>query len=165
MGGPGPTPESLYDVDEEQDAFDLAVARVTLASGRPLLAVCRGLQVVNVALGGTLIQDMDGEDSGIGHHRNHVHTVTAAPGTRTSEIVGGSLESSCYHHQCLATLGEGLVVTARSEDGVIEAVELPAAPGWFLGIQWHPEDNWAEQPQQLGVLTAFVDAARATTSV
>lgn len=155
---------TLYDVDEEQDAFDLAVARVTLASGRPLLAVCRGLQVVNVSLGGTLVQDMDevGDSGpiGIGHHRNHVHSITADAGTRTGDILGGAIESSCYHHQCLATLGEGLVVTARSEDGVIEAVELPTAAGWFLGIQWHPEDNWAEQPQQLGVLTAFVDAAR-----
>ncbi len=152
---------SLYDVDIEQDAFDLAVARVSLAAGRPLLAVCRGLQVVNVSLGGTLVQDMDAEGGGMVHHRNHVHSVTAEPGTRTSEILAGAIESSCYHHQCLATLGEGLVVTARSEDGVIEAVELPAAPGWFLGIQWHPEDNWAEHPQQLAVVRAFVDAARA----
>jgi putative glutamine amidotransferase len=162
---------SLYDVDDEQDVFDLAVARVTLAAGRPLLAICRGLQVVNVALGGTLIQDMDGvgagktPGSGLGHHhhRHRVHTVGVEAGTRTAEVVGGAIESSCYHHQCLGVLGEGMVVTARSEDGVIEGVEIPGAKGWFLGVQWHPEDTWKDHANQLAIFGAFVDAARGTS--
>lgn len=150
---------SLYDVDIEQDAFDLAAARVSLASGRPLLAICRGLQVVNTALGGTLIQDMDTENTRLGHHRHHLHTIGIEPGSRINEIVGDNIHASCYHHQCLERLGQGLVVTARSEDDVIEAVEKLDAPGWFLGIQWHPEDTWQDAPQQLAILKAFVAAA------
>ncbi len=151
---------TLYDVDEEQDAFDLAVARVALERRIPLLSVCRGTQVVNVALGGTLVQDMDEHDSELAHHRNHVHHVTVDHDTRASAVLGESVEVSCYHHQCLAELGTGLVVTARSEEGVIEAVELPSYDGWFLGVQWHPEDTWETEPRQLAVLTALVDASR-----
>lgn len=151
---------SLYDVDIEQDAFDLAAARVSLAAGRPLLAICRGLQVVNTALGGTLIQDMDTENTRLGHHRHHMHTIGIEPGSRVSDIVGDNIHASCYHHQCLDRLGHGLVVTARSEDEVIEAVEKLDAQGWFLGIQWHPEDTWQDAPQQLAIIEAFVAAAR-----
>ena len=151
---------TLYDVDEEQDAFDLAVARVALARRIPLLTICRGTQVLNVALGGTLVQDMDEHDSELAHHRNHVHHVTVDHRTRAAQVVGESVEVSCYHHQCLADLGEGLVVTARSEEGVIEAVELPAYDGWYLGVQWHPEDTWQTEPKQLDVVRALVDAAR-----
>ena len=117
---------SLYDVDEEQDAFDLAVARFAFATRTPLLAVCRGTQVVNVLLGGTLVQDMDEHEGELSHHRNHLHHVTVDHGTRAAGIVGESVQVSCYHHQCLATLGDGLVVTARSEEGVVEAVEPPS---------------------------------------
>jgi putative glutamine amidotransferase len=80
-------------------------------------------------------------------------------------VLGDSVEVSCYHHQCLAGLGEGLVVTARAEEGVIEAVELPAYDGWFLGVQWHPEDTWRADPQQLAVLTALVEASLAAGQV
>lgn len=156
-----PDHPTLYDVDLEQDAFDLAAARVALAAGVPVLAVCRGTQVVNVVRGGTLVQDMDEHGGEIGHHRNHVHHITVDGGTLAGSIVGESVEVSCYHHQCLAELGAGLVVTARSEEGVVEAVELPGTTGWFLGIQWHPEDTWETDPQQLDVLRAFVEACRA----
>jgi putative glutamine amidotransferase len=151
---------TLYDVDEEQDAFDLAVARVALARAIPLLTVCRGTQVLNVALGGRLVQDMDEHGGELAHHRNHVHHVTVDHGTRAAEVVGETVEVSCYHHQCLADLGDGLVVTARSEEGVIEAVELPSYDGWYLGVQWHPEDTWESEPKQLDLFRALVAAAR-----
>lgn len=151
---------ALYDVDEEQDAFDLAVARFALDRGVPLLSVCRGMQVVNVLRGGTLVQDMEGRDDEMGHHRDRVHHVTVDAGSRLQDVVGSSVEVSCYHHQALATLGDGLVVTARSDDGVVEAVELPAAAGWFLGVQWHPEDTWSTSSQQLAVFQALVEASR-----
>lgn len=154
---PHPT---LYDVDDEQDAFDLAIAKVALARGLPLLAVCRGLQVVNAALGGTVVQDMD-ELYGEGrHHRHRVHLTSVAPGSALSGVVGEKVEVSCYHHQCLDRLGAGLRVVATAEDGVVEAVELDGAAGWFLGVQWHPEDTWAQSPEQLAVLQALVDASR-----
>ncbi len=154
-----PPHPALYDVDEEQDAFDLAVARVALERGVPLLAVCRGLHVVNVALGGTLVQDMDSHDDAMGDHRHRVHNVTVHQGSRLAEVVGESVQVSCYHHQALDTLGDGLVVTARAEEGVVEGADLPSAPGWFLGVQWHPEDTWRDDPQQLGVFEALVAAS------
>ena len=150
---------TLYDVDEEQDAFDLAVASFALSQGIPLLSICRGTQVVNVGRGGTLIQDMDSHDSELRHHRHHVHDVAVADG-RLHGIIGEGVEVSCYHHQCIDRLGEGLVVTARSEEGVIEAVELPSASGFYVGVQWHPEDTWRTDAKQLALFEALVAAAR-----
>lgn len=154
---------SLYDVDEEQDAFDLATARFALARSIPLLAVCRGLQVVNVARGGTTVQDMDSRGGALGHHRHHVHEVTVAQGTLLAGVVGTKASVSCYHHQCIDALGEGLVATGRSEEGVIEGVELPSVRGWFLGVQWHPEDTWRTESAQLAVFQALVEAASAAS--
>lgn len=159
--GQGPHP-SLYDVDEEQDAFDLSVARVALDRGIPLLAICRGTQVVNVGRGGTLIQDMPSREDEVGHHRHRTHHVTVDPGTALASVVGQSIEVSCYHHQALDQVGEDLVVTARSEEGVIEGVELAAARGWFLGVQWHPEDTWRSERRQLALFEALVAATTAT---
>ncbi|GAA1950932.1 gamma-glutamyl-gamma-aminobutyrate hydrolase family protein [Nocardioides panacihumi] len=150
---------TLYDVDDEQDAFDLAVARVCLAGGIPLLAVCRGLQVVNAVLGGTVVQDMDETFGEMRHHRHHVHTIAVDDGSALASVVGTKIESSCYHHQCLDRLGSGMEVVARAEEGVVEAVEIPAARGWFLGVQWHPEDTWTTDPQQLAVFEALVAAS------
>jgi putative glutamine amidotransferase len=151
---------ALYDVDDEQDAFDLAVARVCLGRGIPLLAVCRGLQVVNAARGGTVVQDMDESYGEMRHHRHRIHSITVEAGSLMSTVVGDKVEASCYHHQCLDTLGEGMRVVSRSEEGVVEGVEIPSAPGWFLGVQWHPEDTWATDPQQLAVFRAHVEASR-----
>ena len=130
----------VYDVSPDQDTFDIALASWTLTSGRPLLAICRGLQVVNVLLGGTLEQSMPSP------HRHLVHTVAGA-------------EVSCFHHQRIARLGTGLAVTARASDGTIEAVSLPTTPGWFRGVQWHPEDT----PSQGPLFDAFIAAAQAST--
>lgn len=152
---------ALYDVDDEQDAFDIAVARVCLDQGIPLLAVCRGVQVVNAALGGTVVQDMDETYGPMRHHRHHVHTITVDDGSLLAATVGGKVVASCYHHQCLDRLGDGLEVVARAEEGVVEAVEMPSAAGWFLGVQWHPEDTWASDPQQLAIVEALVEAGRA----
>jgi putative glutamine amidotransferase len=150
---------SEYDVDEEQDAFDLAVARVSLARGIPLLAVCRGLQVVNAARGGTVVQDM-AEHAPLRHHRHHRHVVKVEPGSRLAGLLPEPAEVSCYHHQCLDTLGRGLEAVAWSADGVVEAAEIRDAAGWFLGLQWHPEDTWQADPQQFALFSALVEASR-----
>jgi putative glutamine amidotransferase len=155
-----PEHPTLYDVDEDQDAFDLAVAGVCLERGTPLLAICRGLQVVNAARGGKVVQDMDHAYGAMRHHRHHRHHIEVEPGSLLDRVVGRKVEASCYHHQCLADLGSGLHVVARAEEGVIEAVELAGSPGWFLGVQWHPEDTWADDPQQLALFRALVDASR-----
>ena len=155
-----PDHEALYDVDVEQDAFDLTIARWALRIGLPVLAICRGSQVVNVALGGTLVQHMDERGGPIANHRNHVHHVSTTPGSRMASVVGSAVEVSCYHHQCIDNLADGLVATAHSEEGVVEGVEIPSGAGWFLGTQWHPEDTWTERPEQLAVFEAFVAACR-----
>lgn len=148
----------LYDVDEEQDAFDLAVTRVALADELPLLSICRGTQVVNVARGGDLVQDMD--EAG-GHHRHRLHEIEIEPDTTLAEVMGARAQISCYHHQCIDRLGAGLTPVAYAEDGVIEGVTLDDHAGWYLGVQWHPEDSAATDPTQAALFTALVDAARA----
>ena len=153
--GQSPHP-SQYDVDLEQDAFDLAVARVALDRDLPLLAICRGAQAVNLALGGDTVQDMDERG---GHHRHRVHSISFVPDSRLAEAAGSRLTASCYHHQCIDTLGDGLAVTARAEDDVIEAIEIPDRRAWFIGTQWHPEDTAATDPAQAALFAAFVAAA------
>lgn len=150
-----PPHPGLYDVDEEQDAFDIAVARVAIADRLPLLAICRGAQVVNVSRGGDLVQDMDDT---VGAHRHRVHDIAVAEDSPLGPIVGRHATISCYHHQCIDRLGEGLKVAARSADGVIEAVTLDDHPGWYLGVQWHPEDTAATDPVQAAVFRRFVRA-------
>lgn len=150
--------EAVYDVDEVQDAFDLEVARQSLALGLPLLAICRGLQVVNTALGGTLHQDMGGPRR---EHRHIRQSVSLAPDTVVARITGtDKIEASCYHHQHVDRLGEGLRVTARAADDTIEGVEPAEARALFVAVQWHPEDTAHEDPAQQRLFDALVRAAR-----
>ncbi|MEU7578862.1 gamma-glutamyl-gamma-aminobutyrate hydrolase family protein [Streptomyces sp. NPDC041068] len=151
------THRSVYDVDDAQDAFDLALARCALERGVPTLAVCRGMQVVNVALGGTLRQDMGGPES---EHRHKVHPVRVSPGSAVARALGaGKAEASCYHHQCVDGLGQGLVASGWAEDGTVEAVELVGAKRWFAGVQWHPEDTAGVDEAQQGLFAGLVRAA------
>ena len=151
--------ESLYGVDEEQDAFDLALGRWALRDGIPLLAICRGNQVVNVARGGDLVQDMTeatGRD-----HRHLVHDIELDAESPLRKVVDGDrLTISCYHHQCLGVLGQGLRPAAHASDGTIEAVTIDGHEGWYLGVQWHPEDSADTDPVQASIFRAFIDAAR-----
>ena len=141
----------VYDVDELQDEADLSLAAYCFEHGVPTLAVCRGLHVVNVLRGGSLVQHMDE------HHRHVVHDVVIKRGPAGIET--GPITASCYHHQCIERLGSGLEVVGRAEDGTIEAVTIDSA-GWAFGVQWHPEDTAREDPRQLRILRALVDAAR-----
>jgi putative glutamine amidotransferase len=144
--------DEVYDVDPVQDAFDLAIARWALDEGVPLLAICRGAQVVNVALGGTILQHMESP------HRHRVHGVEVSAGV-AAKVFGSRLSVSCYHHQRLDRLGDGLRVVATAEDGTPEAFDRPAAPGWFLGVQWHPEDVAASVPAHQRAFDALVEQA------
>jgi putative glutamine amidotransferase len=150
--------DAVYDVDDEQDAFDVAVAHWALRRGVPLLAVCRGWQLVNVALGGDLEQHMADP------HRHVVHEVAVTPGSRLAAAVGEQVTVSCFHHQRVRRLGAGLEVTSYAADGTVEGAELPGATGWFLGVQWHPEDTVATDPAQLGLFRALVEAASSRLS-
>ncbi|MEV5551329.1 gamma-glutamyl-gamma-aminobutyrate hydrolase family protein [Streptomyces sp. NPDC052309] len=160
--GAGTAHETVYDVDDEQDAFDLETARQARLLGLPLLAICRGLQVVNTALGGTLHQDMGGPGR---EHRHVRHPVSLTPGSLLAEVTGtDKTEASCYHHQHVDRLGRGLRVTARAADGTVEAVEAAAPADWFLAVQWHPEDTAAEDPAQQALFDGLVRAAAPAVS-
>ncbi|MFF0292635.1 gamma-glutamyl-gamma-aminobutyrate hydrolase family protein [Kitasatospora sp. NPDC004614] len=150
--------EAVYDVDDEQDAFDLELARAAIDLRLPVLAICRGLQVVNTALGGTLHQDMGGPDH---EHRHLRHPVSLAPGSALAKTTGGAavMEASCYHHQHVDKPGEGLTVTARAADGTIEALELAGHEGWLVAVQWHPEDTAHQDAAQQSIFDALVREA------
>ncbi|WP_274556291.1 gamma-glutamyl-gamma-aminobutyrate hydrolase family protein [Streptomyces spiramyceticus] len=137
----------------ERDAWELALIEAALASGTPLLGICRGMQLLNVALGGTLVQHLDGHTGGVGVLGEHA--VKPVPGTRYASIVPEEDGVPTYHHQAADRLGEGLVVSAYAADGTPEAVELPGEH-WVLGVQWHPEMG-----EDLRVMEALVAAAAA----
>ncbi|MEV5146304.1 gamma-glutamyl-gamma-aminobutyrate hydrolase family protein [Streptomyces sp. NPDC052727] len=136
----------------ERDAWELALIDAALAAGVPLLGVCRGMQLLNVARGGTLVQHLDGHAEVVGVFGEH--PVKPVPGTLYAEIVPEELTVPTYHHQAVERLGEGLVPSAYAADGTVEAVELPADRGWALGVQWHPEMG-----EDLRVMAALVAAA------
>ncbi|MYW00579.1 gamma-glutamyl-gamma-aminobutyrate hydrolase family protein [Streptomyces sp. SID3343] len=144
----------VYDVDETQDAFDLAAAHHALTTGLPTLAICRGLQVLNVALGGTLTQHMPT------HHRHVVHRIKPDPNSTLARAVGPDhIEASCYHHQSIDRLATPLRITAQAADGTIEAVEPTTPKGWFLAVQWHPEDTAKTNQAQQSLFTALTEAS------
>jgi putative glutamine amidotransferase len=131
----------------DRDGFEIALLRAGLGRGLPVLGICRGMQLLNVALGGTLVQDLVGSDGSHPHRRvrgtfeGNDHTVRLEPGSLAARSVGEEDHlAHCHHHQAVDTLGDGLVVSGRAEDGVIEAIEL-ADGRWGLGVQWHPEAN------------------------
>lgn len=138
----------------ERDAWELALIEAALASGTPLLGICRGMQLLNVALGGTLTQHMEGHVEAIGVFGTH--EVKPVPDTLYASIVPeASTDVPTYHHQAVARLGRDLVVSAHADDGTVEAVELPGS-AWTLGVQWHPEMG-----EDLRVMRALVRAAGA----
>ncbi|MFJ8733165.1 gamma-glutamyl-gamma-aminobutyrate hydrolase family protein [Streptomyces bauhiniae] len=136
----------------ERDAWELALIEAALAAHVPLLGICRGMQLLNVALGGTLVQHLDGHTEAVGVFGAHpVHPV---PGTRYAAIQPDGTSVPTYHHQAIDRLAPGLTPSAHAADGTIEAVELPSAGGWVLGVQWHPEMGTDDR-----VMRALVAAA------
>ena len=159
----------LWLVDERRDRAELALAKWALAEGLPLLAICRGTQVLNVAAGGTLIQDIPTQvpdplshSTVAGHPLSVVaHTVEVAAGSRLAALVGaGELGVNSSHHQAVKAVGTGLVVTARAPDGVIEGLEAPNHP-FCIGVQWHPEAMVERHPVMRRLFEALVEAAQA----
>ena len=128
----------------ERDAAELAVLARALELGRPVLAVCRGLQVLNVALGGTLVQHLPDAVGHTGHNpRPGVFgrtDIALHAGSQVATALGAKVIAQCHHHQAIAELADGLVVTGRAPDGTVEAVELAGHP-FVMGVQWHPEQD------------------------
>jgi gamma-glutamyl-gamma-aminobutyrate hydrolase PuuD len=146
----------------ERDAAELVMLRRALDRGIPVLGVCRGAQLLNVALGGTLHQHLP---EIVGHHGHNPTpgvfgstTVRLDPGGRVGATVGSRLTVQCHHHQAVDRPGAGLAVTGRAADGTIEAVELAGHP-FAVGVQWHPEQDGAD----VRLVTALVTAARSRT--
>jgi putative glutamine amidotransferase len=142
----------------DRDAWEFGLLAGALRRRLPVLGICRGAQVLNVALGGTLHQHLPDV---VGHSRHQpgnavfsTSTVRTEPSTRLAALIGGSSDAQCYHHQAIAQLGDGLIVSARDRDGVVEAVELPGEH-FVLAVQWHPE----ERLDDLRLFAAVVDAA------
>ncbi|MFI1164119.1 gamma-glutamyl-gamma-aminobutyrate hydrolase family protein [Streptomyces sp. NPDC020801] len=140
-----------------RDAWELALIEAALTARVPLLGICRGMQLLNVALGGTLVQHLEGHTEAVGVYG--AHPVKPVPGTRYAEAVPEETTVPTYHHQSVDRLGAGLIVSAHAADGTIEAVEPEAADSWVLGVQWHPE--MGEDPR---VVRGLVRAAAAGPS-
>jgi putative glutamine amidotransferase len=151
------------DVDPLRDACELALLAEASERGLPVLAVCHGMQLLNVARGGSLQQQLDPAVAG-GHGTSEAwtrHAVRLRAGSRLAGAVGAGALSACssHHQQAVARLGAGLVETGWSDDGVVEAIE-DADGRWIVGVQWHPEDTAGTDAEQQRVFDAFVAAAR-----
>lgn len=166
----GEAPHALFDpAGPGRDAFELALARASLARELPLFAICRGLQLLNVALGGTLVQDIPSDvpaplDHSVRTPKDRLaHVVSVVRGSRLEDALGpaaidGACEVNSRHHQAVNKVGRGLVASGTAIDGVIEAVEHVDLP-FCLGVQWHPE-NFCHTGRFQPLFDAFVAAAR-----
>lgn len=134
---PGAAGEDRW-IDPARDRHEFALWEAARERQLPVLGVCRGLQLANVALGGTLIANVEGHDAAE-RHADELQEVEVEGGSLLAGILGaGPCLVNTIHHQALDELGDGMRVSARSSDGTIEAAELPGEP-WFVGVQWHPE--------------------------
>jgi putative glutamine amidotransferase len=163
-----PATDEPVQANRERDAWEVALIRGAIRRGMPVLGICRGAQVLNVALGGTLHQHLPDVVGNTRHqHGNAVFSTSAVrivPGTRLAGLIGESSDVQCYHHQSIDRLGEGLVVSAQADDEVVEAVEIPSGAGeptghpsenFVLAVQWHPE----ERLDDVRLFVAVVQAA------
>jgi putative glutamine amidotransferase len=165
QGGDSETPD-FHDL--ERDHTTLPLIRAAITRGIPVLAICRGIQELNVALGGSLIQRVHALEDRLDHRGGPGPHETRYGPKHPISVTGGlarilntdSIEVNSLHGQAIDRLGNGLVVEATAPDGTIEAVALPSAPGWLLGIQWHPEWAFSSNPHSVAIFAAFGDACR-----
>jgi putative glutamine amidotransferase len=153
-------------MDRDRDFWEAALFNAAVKYKRPIFGICRGVQLINIALGGTLWDDIPSQYPGAINHQqttsrnNPSHKVFFAPGSQIAEICGQTeLLVNSGHHQAVKDLGKGLVVTARAEDELIEAVELPG-PLWIMGVQWHPEALVNGAPVYLTLFERLVQEAK-----
>jgi putative glutamine amidotransferase len=172
-GGPDVSPERYgesphsrtYLADPKRDAFEFALVARALAAETPLLAICRGMQVLNVAAGGTLVQDIPSEQPAAEAHQVNepknapAHLVKLELGSTVARLLGKTEAIvNSRHHQAVRAPGQGLVVTATAPDGIVEGIEKPDAP-FCVGVEWHPE-NFVESGEFLPLFEGLVKAAK-----
>lgn len=163
----GNEPHPAEYLEPHRDELELALARQAVDAGLPMLAVCRGLQVLNVAFGGSLHQHLP-DMASMAHHGQAPkgdpvdHSVRVAPGTALAKACGTTLDAcNSQHHQGIDRLGDGLVAVGWSDDGLVEAVEADRGHrGWMIGVQWHPERTAAVDPCQQALFDALAENAR-----
>jgi putative glutamine amidotransferase len=153
-------------IDRERDELEVRLVREAIARDVPVFAICRGMQVLNVALGGTLHQHVPDIAN------SSVHSVPLKEGMASQDvrvdassrlfgIVGERVKAcACHHHQSVDQIGDGLVATAWSDDGILEGVEHTSA-SWVVGVQWHPERTAHDDPVQQSLFEAFAEVCRA----
>ena len=157
--------------DRPRDATSLKLITAALARGMPLLCICRGLQELNVAHGGSLDTEIHTMDGRLDHRApqsdDHdvrygpAHSIQIEPGSRLDQIIGQrEITVNTVHRQAISRLGKGLKVEARAPDGTIEAISVISAPGFNIAVQWHPEYRAMDNPDSVKLFAAFGDAAR-----
>ena len=155
--------EKVRSVNVARDATEAALVEEARARGLPVLAICRGIQILNVALGGTLVQDIpsqchtDIDHDEEGARNSRTHEVSIEPGSLIAGAVGTEhLSVNSFHHQSVKRVADGMKVTARSPDGVIEGIESTDEKWWVMGVQWHPEEMTdSAEPWDRGLFKAF----------
>lgn len=175
-GGPDPHPFLFGEetnrqcgmVSSKRDAMELSLLSHVMKSRKPILGICRGIQIINVALGGTIYQDIPSQYSSSLAHKQPFsykipsHTVTLSSSGKLACICGcGSLRVNSMHHQAIKDPAPGLTVCGRASDGLIEAVELSDYP-WLIAVQWHPEHLWEKDPTAANLFRDFVNACYTT---
>jgi putative glutamine amidotransferase len=164
----GQAHETIYNLDAERDTTELALARMIVETGFPSLCICRGMQVLNVALGGTLHEHLP---DAVGETINHrlppreptPHPISVKPESKLAGILGETeFRAASWHHQALRDVAPELRVSAVAPDGTVEAVEMPEHP-WLIAVQWHPEITAHTSPIQQRLFDAFVQTAAART--
>ncbi len=158
-----------YDISDERDRFEIDLLNAAVARDMPVLCICRGIQVLNVALGGSLVQHIDDQIEQPLPHRQHEVGIMGTESSHDVTFIEGSLSAEVFestavpvnslHHQSLATPAAGVRVEGVSQDGVIESVSVPSCR-FVLGLQWHPELLYKTLPAQLKPFEALVEAAR-----
>jgi putative glutamine amidotransferase len=166
----GGSNDHLYGVEPDRDEFEIALLRAADRLAVPTLCICRGMQVMNIAFGGTLHQHLP-DIAGLIEHgvpvegTQTIHEVSVEPGSRLAALTkSGPLAGASHHHQGADRIGEGLTVTGRSEDGLVEAIERTPdqqdGSTWMLGVQWHPEETADRDPAQQALFDGLVRLAR-----
>jgi putative glutamine amidotransferase len=167
--GSAPHP-ALGDTHDGRDAFEIALVEAARARALPTLAICRGIQILNVALGGTLVQDIPSEwtdpivHDGEWPRTARVHEVDVTAGSRLARALGTERPVvNSMHHQAVRTVASPLATVARAPDGIVEGVEWPTDDWWMVGVQWHPEEMAASpEPWDRSLFSAFADVVSRT---